>query len=172
MDLFYSEHMRRNLKGQYVKGSNGNTYEGFGVWYDRKGYPTIWIGGKSVKVHVYAWERINGAKPAGCVLHHKDYNKANYFLDNLELMSESDHRRLHAGWVRKNGEWVAKPCNRCLLVLPLSGFYPRKGYTPSALCKSCHNAEIKKRNSDPERKEKLKQYKHDYHLRKKEAHNA
>jgi anaerobic ribonucleoside-triphosphate reductase len=36
-----------------------------------------------------------GPKPCGYVIHHKDENKANNFIENLQYMSDADHRRLH-----------------------------------------------------------------------------
>lgn len=130
--------MKRNKKGQFIKGTNGETYGGFGIWYDKKGYATIWINGKNIKLHIYIWEKANGEKPKGMQIHHKDFNKRNYNLDNLELVSQSDHFRIHAGWVRENGEWIEKPCNGCKKTLLLDKFYKRKGHTPTALCKVCH----------------------------------
>jgi len=138
--------MQRNARGQFIQNPNGEKFEGFGVFSDSKGYRCIWIDGKSIKLHVLLWERINGTKPPGFVLHHRDFDKANYAVSNLELLSESAHRRIHAGWVRnEQGEWAAKPCNACGEVFPLDRFYPRKGYTPSALCRTCHNAAILRR---------------------------
>jgi hypothetical protein len=138
--------MERNQLGQFVKGTNGNTFEGFGIWYDTKGHPCILIGGKGIRLHVYIWERVNGSKPKGYDVHHRDFDKLNYNIENLELLSYSDHRKVHAGWIRENGEWVAKPCTRCGITKPLSEFYPRKGYTPTALCKPCMNIVTSARN--------------------------
>ena len=129
--------MKRNKKGQFLKGTNGETFEGFGIWYDKKGYPSIWINNKSVKLHVYVWEREYGEKPKGHDIHHKDHNKGNYSLDNLELLSYSDHQRTHAKWIKEDGEWRRKPCRNCKRTLPLDQFYQRKGMTPSALCIYC-----------------------------------
>jgi len=112
--------------------------DGFSVWTEPKGYKAIWINGKSIKAHIYVWEKHNGPKPKGYDIHHIDEDKANYSIDNLELLSKSDHQKVHAGWVRELGVWVAKPCNKCCSVKPLSEFYPRKGYEPTALCKPCH----------------------------------
>lgn len=161
--------MKRNSKGQFIKGSNGNDYRGWGIWYDSKGYPCIWIAGKDVRLHVYVWEEANGNKPEGFDVHHIDFDKSNYSLDNLELLSHSDHMRVHAGWIKTNGEWTHKPCNRCKKILPLSDFYPRKGFTPSALCKVCHNKTIteKHANAGILLKNKLKIYKHDWYLKNK-----
>ena len=103
LDLFYTICMKRNQQGQFIKGTNGTVFEGFGVYPDSKSYPCIWIGNHSVRIHVLLWERANGPKPPGHVVHHRDFDKTNYCLENLELVTESDHRRIHAGWLRENG---------------------------------------------------------------------
>ena len=131
--------MQRNQKGQFVKGANGHTFEGFGIWLDCKGYPCIWLNGKNIRIHVLLWERVNGSKPKGYEIHHRDFDRDHYSLDNLELLTISDHRKYHAGWIKKDGVWVSKPCTRCKKVLSLNNFYQRKGHTPSALCKPCTN---------------------------------
>ncbi len=132
--------MQRNpITGRFDRGG-GEEFEGFGVWRDSKGYPCIWIDSKGVRLHVYIWERANGSKPLRTHVHHKDLSKDNYTLENLQLVTGSEHRRIHAGWQRDDqGEWFAKPCTRCHAVLPLSEFYPRRGFTPSARCKPCTN---------------------------------
>ena len=153
LDLFYNSYMERNLKGQFIKGTNGTTFEGFGVYSDSKGYPCIWLDGRSVRIHVFLWERVNGPKPLRHVIHHKDHDKSNYSLANLQLVTESDHRRIHAGWVQENNEWTAKPCTKCHRVLPLTSFYARVGHTPTALCKPCFNQVSAARNRTiPERR--------------------
>jgi len=120
--------MKRNKKGQFIKGTNGNVYEGFGVWDDKKGYPTIYLNGKDAKLHIYVWEKINGTKPKGMQLHHKDFNKCNYKIENLELVNQFDHFKIHAGWVKKNSEWYAKPCTNCNQILTLDNFLSKKKY--------------------------------------------
>ena len=86
-----------------------NLYEGHKVWLDKKGYTTVWIDGKNKKVHVLEWEKHNGKKPIGYQLHHKDEDKSNWHIDNLELVTQSDHHKIHAGWLRENGKWIGKP---------------------------------------------------------------
>ncbi len=129
--------MKRDILGKFVKGSNGNTYDGFGIWYDKKGYPTIYINCKNIKLHIYIWEKVNGKKPTGMQVHHKDNNKKNWNIDNLELVTQSDHFKIHAGWVRKNKIWIKKPCKDCKQLLPLDKFYQRKGLTPLNRCINC-----------------------------------
>jgi len=49
----------------------------------------------------------------------------------------SETRRTAGGWLRnENGEWIAKPCNKCGQLLPLSAFY-KQGCSLSTKCKSC-----------------------------------
>ena len=161
--------MKRNKRGQFIKGSNGNTFEGFGVWYDKKGYPTIWINGKNIKVHVYVWEKKNGSKPKGYDLHHKDFDKSNYNIDNIELLSFSDHRKIHAGWIRNNkGEWLMKPCKDCNMKLPLNQFYQRTGLTPSNRCIKCSSEYHKNKfKTDFDYREKRIQYLKEYYKKNK-----
>jgi len=107
------------------------------IYFDRKGYALIWINGKDNKIHVLEWEKYNGKKPKGYEIHHKDNDKKNWKITNLSLETKSDHRKIHAGWIRKNGEWIKKPCKDCRRLLPLDKFYQRKGLTPSQRCIVC-----------------------------------
>lgn len=116
------------------------TFLGKKIRYDYKGYAVISVKNKEVKAHVLVWEKENGKKPVGFDIHHKDFNKANFSLSNLELLSKKDHCRLHAGWKRNSKkEWIKKPCSGCKKVLSLNLFYSVKTRgTLSALCKKCH----------------------------------
>jgi len=117
-------------------------YENHTIYYDKKGYPIIWIDGKDIKLHVFVWEKANGEKPKGYQIHHIDGNKNNYNLDNLLLVTQSEHFRLHAGWIKTNGEWSHKPCNGCHKLKPLTEFYKRGDLPPTALCKICHRKKV------------------------------
>lgn len=59
-------------------------------------YPTIFLNGKNVLVHRYIWKKYNGEIPKGYQIHHKDKNRLNFDLSNLELIKISDHIRKHA----------------------------------------------------------------------------
>ena len=57
-----------------------------------------WVFGKSQKskqLHRKIYEELIGDIPQGHVIHHKDYNKWNNALSNLELMSLGEHSSLH-----------------------------------------------------------------------------
>lgn len=138
-------------------------YGEHGIWYDNRGYPCIWIDRKEAKLHVYIWEKENGQKPKKHEIHHLDLDKRNYSIENLELMTCSDHKRLHAGWVRNDYIWTKKPCGNCNKILKLGKFYYIKTRnTLSTLCKECHNSAIAERNRRPEIREKIKANKREY----------
>lgn len=60
------------------------------------GYPSIWDGEKNVLVHRYVWEKVNGPIPDGYQIHHKDHDRTNFRIDNLELVETREHHRRHA----------------------------------------------------------------------------
>lgn len=51
------------------------------------------------RLHVCVWEYYNGTVPKGYHVHHKDFDKSNNEIDNLELMTAKEHLKLHgASW--------------------------------------------------------------------------
>lgn len=48
-----------------------------------------------VREHRFVWEKYRGAIPKGMVVHHKDENKLNNKIRNLELLTRGEHQRLH-----------------------------------------------------------------------------
>lgn len=53
------------------------------------------IGEHRKRLHVYIWEKEHGEVPKGYHVHHKDSDKNNNELNNLELLSSSRHAKLH-----------------------------------------------------------------------------
>lgn len=47
-------------------------------------------------MHRYVWEFHNGPIPDGHQVHHRDENKGNNAIGNLELLTAGDHQRFHA----------------------------------------------------------------------------
>lgn len=85
-----------------------NFYEGHKVYIDGK-YPAIFLNGKNVHIHRLEWIKHHGEIPEGYVVHHKDENKLNWNIENLELMSRGDHvlkhqDNLHNDSTRRFGE--------------------------------------------------------------------
>lgn len=64
---------------------------------ERTGYYGGYIskGDRKVRLHRYVWEKYNGAIPSGYHVHHKDKNKNNNEIENLVLLSSSEHLKLH-----------------------------------------------------------------------------
>lgn len=50
--------------------------------------------------HRLIWEYYNGVVPAGCVIHHKDFDSFNNRIENLVCMNAVEHRELHAARMR------------------------------------------------------------------------
>src|SRR5271166_2148882 len=100
-----------------------------------KGYRRITVDGRQRMEHVLVWERANGAIPEGFQTHHKNENKLDNRLENLELVDALTHKRIHSGCYLVDGQWI-KPCRECGKHKPVDQFYPRRdGIT--AACKSC-----------------------------------
>lgn len=51
--------------------------------------------GTGTRLHRDIWEHYNGAIPDGYSIHHKDHDKSNNEIDNLQIMENSAHSKLH-----------------------------------------------------------------------------
>ena len=75
-------------------------YDGIRFYRDGRGY---WLSKhmlyngrtRPVRLHVYVWEKHNGAIPKGYHVHHKDKNPDNNELENLELIEKHEHLSMH-----------------------------------------------------------------------------
>ena len=47
------------------------------------------------RMHVYVWEFYNGKVPKGFEVHHKDFDRSNNDISNLQLMTATEHKRYH-----------------------------------------------------------------------------
>lgn len=50
----------------------------------------------TILAHRWVWESINGPIPVGMEIHHKDKDKSHNEIENLEIVSRSDHQKIHA----------------------------------------------------------------------------
>ena len=85
-----------------------------------------------------------GEIPKGMHVHHRDGDKLNNVIDNLELIDAVTHRRLHCGHALIYGIWH-KPCRECFKMLPYEAFYEKPGKNgPSrhSFCKPCYNRRV------------------------------
>jgi hypothetical protein len=66
-------------------------------------YPAIWLDGQNCHVHRLVWEKYYGVIPGGYIVHHKDENKLNWDVDNLELLTRSEHLDKHRDVIYQKG---------------------------------------------------------------------
>lgn len=94
----------RDSKGRYVSGNNGVEAAPIGTVRIRtrhrdggvqRAYIKIDEPNKWVLRARYVWEQANGPIPRSMGVHHKDRDKLNDDIDNLELVSKSEHIDLH-----------------------------------------------------------------------------
>lgn len=103
-----------SLKCMYIsrRGENHPLWNGGTTKYN--GYIYQRVDCKAVKQHRKVMEDYLGRKlRPDEVVHHKDHNRANNDISNLEVMTKSEHSRLHAceKWERQKrkgikGVWV------------------------------------------------------------------
>lgn len=66
------------------------------VWEGCTGYRYVCQGNKSISEHVLIMEKHIGRKLSKDeVVHHKDFNRNNNDINNLQLMTRSEHSKLH-----------------------------------------------------------------------------
>jgi hypothetical protein len=111
------------------------------------GYIRLKIKGQLIFEHRYIWEKFNGKIPDGFEIHHKNGNKQDNRLSNLELITRLEHRRLHEGWKLENNLWLKKcpDCNWWLEVNNLNWYFTtekNRNKKPGAIlfgrCRKCH----------------------------------
>lgn len=104
----------------------------------KKGYMRRSYNGKNRMEHVVVWESHFGKIPEGYQIHHKDGNKLNNDIENLQLVTPLEHKRIHSGCKLIDGVWY-KPCSICGEFKPCTEefWYMTKGWIMSGKCKKC-----------------------------------
>lgn len=90
--------------------------------------------------HVLVWESHNGPVPAGIQFHHRDGDKLNNSIGNLEAVDATTHKRLHGGCELRGGVWW-KPCSICGDLKPISAehwYVSSEGWPLYGRCRPCH----------------------------------
>lgn len=86
------------MKVQYIEKTKYAYFNGYKFTRDDKTgyYLSSVIDGKRYRLHRYIWEYYNGKIPKGYHIHHKDHNKNNNEISNLELLTKKEHSKRHA----------------------------------------------------------------------------
>ena len=86
------------MKVQYIEKTKYAYFNGYKFTKDDKTgyYLSSAIDGKRYRLHRYIWEYYNGEIPKGYHVHHKDHNKNNNEINNLELLTKKEHIIRHA----------------------------------------------------------------------------
>lgn len=73
------------------------TFDGLNFYRDDKFgyYRHCFSKGNPIFLHRYVWEFYNGKIPEGYEIHHKDWNKSNNDISNLEMLTEVEHHKIH-----------------------------------------------------------------------------
>jgi hypothetical protein len=117
----------------------------------RDNYVRKYHTGKNRLMHRIIWEESNGPVPDGFELHHINGDEQDNRLENLQMLSPSDHQRLHKGWIRDGeGNWL-KPCPICKQYKNIDTEYYRRKRGPLALtyggigeCRTCNKIQSRK----------------------------
>lgn len=110
-----------------------------------KGYVRVYDSGNQIMEHHFIWKKINGDIPKGYQIRHINGVKSDNRIENLELLSARDNKRMNSGCYKNiEGKWI-KPCRKCGASKLLEvDFYQKKDGQASSWCIRCckKNAKI------------------------------
>jgi hypothetical protein len=115
---------------------NGMTF----LFHSPSGYYVSKLG---VRLNRAVWEYHNGPIPDGYVIHHKDQNKVNNSIDNLELMEWGEHSAHHHE-IADAAKYVTVTCVGCDQPLRRLAIAVRNG-TKQYCSRACANARRERR---------------------------
>lgn len=108
-----------------------------------KGYRRILHLGRLRMEHVVVWEATQGQIPPGMQVHHRNEDKLDNCIENLELVTALHHKRLHSGCKLVDGVWWKK-CRHCEQFKPIDAdhwyFVATRGGHVMSVCKDCQIA--------------------------------
>jgi NTP pyrophosphatase (non-canonical NTP hydrolase) len=92
----------------------------FSHYINKQGYMILWdkmFGGGYIMAHRYIWEKKHNKKiPNGYEIHHKDGNRINNEIENLELVNEKVHG-IHGG--------INRLAKKCFTISDEHGFWDK-----------------------------------------------
>lgn len=89
--------------------------------------------------HDLVWEEHFGKIPEGMQIHHKDFDKTNNDISNLQMVTPLEHKRLHSGCIKRGDIWY-KPCKVCgeYKACDSENWYFSRGWPTGKICKRCY----------------------------------
>lgn len=78
----------------------------------RGGYRRVWIVDRLHSSHVFVWTCFNDAPNKGYEVHHKNADKSDNRVENLDIVQAGDHRRLTAATWVQSGKPMTCPSRR------------------------------------------------------------
>ena len=119
-----------------------------------KGYRRIKVGGRYRLEHLVVWEAINGPRPKGWNVHHKNEDKADNRPSNLKLVQHGAHISLH----HAKRPWLCSGCRD-----------PTAIHAAFGLCKPCYDSRYRLARRDELRSKKRVDYLAKWEQRKAKA---
>lgn len=111
-----------------------------GLHVTAKGYLRGNFNGRLRLAHVVIWEKAHGPVPPGHLVHHKNEDKQDNRLRNLQAVTFTYHKRIHSGCELRGGAWW-KPCSVCGEMKPITTehwYISREGWPLYGRCRPCH----------------------------------
>ncbi len=93
-----------NVRSGHLKSGQSTTcghcksvlIDGFYWTPNKEGYYVRTVDDKVIRLHVYTYEKAHNIKvPKSHCIHHRDGNKENNDISNLQMMSNSEHKTVH-----------------------------------------------------------------------------
>lgn len=87
-------------------------FNGFNFYKNKKSRYTC-----TITLHRFLWQFYNGKIPEGYDIHHKDFDKENNVISNLELVTKDDHKKIHLSHKtkkvpEKKQKFICKVCGK------------------------------------------------------------
>ena len=128
--------IRKCIKDHVYKGLKHPTYKGGSI--DAKGYKRRFVNGKrNIPEHRYVWEQYYKV----CLLkwidvHHKDGNKLNNDITNLEVLTHGKHTILHN--LKDKSDWFCLVCGSKSTYINKKGEASWTNYKDGHRCNICY----------------------------------
>lgn len=109
-----------------------------------KGYRRGYRGGRQRLIHNWVWEQHHGPIPEGFQVHHRNGDREDNRIENLALVTPTEHKRIHSPHFRRGDGWE-RCCSICGEWKPADAehFYLNKqGWVLYGRCRPCHIARV------------------------------